>query len=766
MRITWKLAGWVLVAVFLLALLAGGLAARHYWTQLLQQNGIETLSWQGMGLSFDGLVLEKLELRQSGPVGDVVVQVRELETGWSWPEQGWRPQWDRLKAGQLQVDWYPETLTQGPGDQPPQSASPPELPAWLPAAIDIQQFDATAPCGTDRCTLSGSLSLTSTLPRQPQPGITRELRVQARVPQPWPVPGVGQIQGDLEMKLTAKRGQWYPQRLQADLELSQPAAWAQAAPEYVRPESLTLAIRPAPALPSAAADSPVPERSDLLPLQVSLNGRGGADVVIESHLAVTTSAPWVIRLGETRLEAALPELTVAGWTLTQPQVRTTVTGWLDRSTASLTFDKPTNLDIARLIPANGHSSVRVEKLGVQLTRTKLHARYQQSPFVLDELALSGPLVVKARQVHHRHLRPQAWAFNGKLNSSLERSRITGLLRAGSGTTANLDMDLPYGGTLRLNGKMRVSGEDEANALSRIFSGWPPLLSISGGTVSADVSLRQAKAQSPHVSAKLAFVEWDGLYDRTAWKGMNGSVDILLRNEQFRIDTPELTIEQVNPGLPLGPLRLVGDYEAPLARPDSGTLTIERALAEVLGGEVEIQPGSWDLTEAPVTIPIELRKLSLARLLQLYPAEGLAGTGILSGTVPVLFDPATGVEIKRGRIDALKPGGRLQLTAERLKALASQSETMKTVTRALEDFRYSVLDSGINYDDDGTLVLTLHLRGRNPEVGNGQPVVLNVNLEENIPALLKSLQLSGNVSDRVKERVKKLLEKRQQNSDDP
>jgi hypothetical protein len=40
------------------------------------------------------------------------------------------------------------------------------------------------------------------------------------------------------------------------------------------------------------------------------------------------------------------------------------------------------------------------------------------------------------------------------------------------------------------------------------------------------------------------------------------------------------------------------------------------------------------------------------------------------------------------------------------------------------------------------------------------VVLNITIEENIPALLTSLQLSGRVTDAVAERVEKLLEKRE------
>lgn len=770
MGIARKPVAWGLLAALLLAVLVGALAARYVWNETLRQAGIEELEWQGLDLSLHGVSVETLTLTQSLPTRNVEFLGRELVVDWQWPDwgDGWVPRLQAATAEYLDVNWSTK-----PGEKPAIQAQPaartlPELPTWLPAEIRVQQFEASVPCETGQCPLSGSVLVHGTP--------TDHIKVQATLSHPWPVPGVGRIKGNLDVDLAAEQGQCHPQRLQADLELSHPAAWAQALPEQVQPESLILAIRSTQETPPAAAGSPLSasEGNDspgLLPLNVSLKSHGGADVSVDSHLAVTTGAPWAVRLGKTQVEASLPQLVAGGWSLRQPRVRTTVSGWLDMTAASLTLAKPTTLHAASLssLSESTVNDVSVANLNVRLAGASFEASYQQEPFVLKTLELSGPLTVKAGQVQHPQLQPQAWAFDGNLDSNLSKTHVKGLLRAGSGTTANLDVDVPYQGAVQLNGRMRVSGEDEAEALSRIFTEWPPLLDVSGGTVSTDVSFRQslpqAKVQSPRVVAKLTFTQWSGLYDRTSWEGVNGTVDVRLQDEQLSIDTPELTVEQVNPGLPLGPLQLAGNYQAPLAQLSSGTLTFEQAVIQALGGEVHIQPGSWDLAQAPVTIPVELQQLSLTRLLQLYPAEGLAGTGILSGTVPVLFDPATGVEIDRGRIDALKPGGRLQLTAERLQALASQNETMKVVARALEDFHYSVLDSGINYDDDGTLVLSLHLKGRNPDVGDGRPVVLNINLEENIPALLKSLQLSGNVSERVKERVRKLLERRQQKSDD-
>lgn len=595
--------------------------------------------------------------------------------------------------------------------------------------------------------------------------VTGSVKVKAQVPQPWPAPGLGKINGNLEVALDAEQGRWQPETLSADIELTHPAAWIKKVPELMRPSSLLLSVQPGKAIASVSPIAKAGAEQTLLPLNVKLSSRGGANVTMNSHLAVTTSAPWRVQLGRTQLSAALPKYEAASWLLTSPRAHIALTGSLDANAAALKFGEGTVLEVDKLEPLSGTAATSINEtqlkgLLVNLAKTTLNAHYRLEQGELDKLSLSGPLGLKAEHIEHPQLLPQSWQFNGKVSSNLARTEVTGLLKAKAGTTANLDLNFPYQGPLQLGGKMRVSGEQEAEALSHIFTAWPELLTVSGGTVSANATYEQPKNGAMHLAGKLVFADWSGTYDRTAWSRMNGAAEFLLDEGRIKAATPELTIEEVNPGVPVGPVQLAGQYEAPLGQLAAGRLTLEKAHSGALGGEVTIQPASWDLAQAPVTIPVKLKQLSLARLLQLYPTEGLAGTGILSGTVPVLFDPATGVRVERGRIDALKPGGRLQLTAERLKALASQSEAMKLVAQALEDFRYSVLDSGINYDEDGTLVLTLHLKGSSPKVGKGQPVVLNVNLEENIPALLRSLQLSGKVSDAVTERVKNLLKKRE------
>ena len=59
-----------------------------------------------------------------------------------------------------------------------------------------------------------------------------------------------------------------------------------------------------------------------------------------------------------------------------------------------------------------------------------------------------------------------------------------------------------------------------------------------------------------------------------------------------------------------------------------------------------------------------------------------------------------------------------------------------------------MDTEVFYDEDGELLLSVQLQGRNPNMNNGQAINLNVNITNNIPSLLKSLQASRVITDEL------------------
>lgn len=166
-----------------------------------------------------------------------------------------------------------------------------------------------------------------------------------------------------------------------------------------------------------------------------------------------------------------------------------------------------------------------------------------------------------------------------------------------------------------------------------------------------------------------------------------------------------------------------------------------------------------MTELPARVPVWLNNVQVNRLMEVYPAEGLSGSGTLEGEIPLLVSD-DGIQVAGGVVRAVSPGGTLRLPADRLRALAQNNDTMNLVVRALQNFNYELLRSTIDYDQDGTLSLGLRLEGSNPEVRDGYPIVVNLNLQEDIPALLTSLQLSGRVNEAVTEKVRDLMKERE------
>ena len=163
----------------------------------------------------------------------------------------------------------------------------------------------------------------------------------------------------------------------------------------------------------------------------------------------------------------------------------------------------------------------------------------------------------------------------------------------------------------------------------------------------------------------------------------------------------------------------------------------------------------DLAAASQRVDAHLRGLQLPLLLEAYPTEGLSGTGVIDGELQVQRSDA-GISIEKGSLKAREPGGALQFRSAKIQALGQANPAMRLVTEALDDFHYALLASDVHYSADGKLDLGLRLQGRNPALEGGRPINFSINLQEDIPALLTSLQLSDRVSETIQRRVQERL----------
>lgn len=467
-------------------------------------------------------------------------------------------------------------------------------------------------------------------------------------------------------------------------------------------------------------------------------------------------AGWSLAIEQSTVGMALPDIHAGAWQITGSRASVSPSVTASGVSATFDFEPPSHVTTDRLVFSGAREPLVLSDLRAELGRTRLTVDYGATGPVTERLAIEGKISVAASRVEHPLLTTQAWHFDGTVEGRLANLEIRGTLVSAAGLEVELDATIDRDEGVSVAVETAILGQQDLTVLKETLASWPEMLSVDTGDVRLSANILIAPDGEFNVSGTGEFEGVSGILNRTAINGVTGRVRGSLADARITVGLRDLRIDQINPGIPVSSVRLTGDYAAPVSRWRNGRLDVQQARARFLEGTLRIPPGTYDLSGDTGTVPIELQQISLGQLLQVYPAEGLSGSGLLSGRIPLAID-GDGVEVTGGQISAIDPGGRVQLPADKLQAMLGGSQAMDLVVQALQNFHYSVLRSTIDYDEQGTLTLGLRLEGRSPALQGGQPVILNVNLEEDIPALLTSLQLSGRVNEAVTERVRKLLQ---------
>ena len=718
-----------------LALVVAGFWAHRAWQDVLRESGIERLQWQGLTLSGTHLQLAQLSLTRRQTGQSLNARFQKLRLNWQW--RGLKPHFTQLEVAQTQLEQIQSGLKRearlegfsltggGTGFDPPfQRLHLEQLTlGWQPASDASSRHASDSSGSSERGLPPLPESLPDWLPRHidvPQFSARLPCKKGACL-----VSGGLSLQWRTDSRITPVP--WETIMGQAELHLKLPEPWA-------------------------------------LPLGARLEG--------ELDLALALKAGRLKgKLTDTRLSLQLPQWTRAGWQLQGLQADLALSGEAGDGRLTFGLGEGSNLQLARLRPAaktGATPELRMQDLQLDLQDLEVSAHYEQDypqiqskpTDLLTEIKARGPVALNLGELQAPYLAPQAWHLTGEFSADSARVRMNIEVRNRAELGLDLTLDHAFGGALTAEAQFAGQGEATARALAQTFPDWPGELTVSEGRLEAQARLEMPPEAATRLDGGLRFESLGGIYDRTAWAGLTGPLNFELRGEQLSVRTAGLHLDSLNPGLPMGPLQLAGDYRATLAEPLTGLLALGSAQMELLGGELWLQPGRWELADRPLRFPFEFKELDLGQLLQAYPAEGLAASGRLSGELPVLID-RQGLHLAQGRVTAREPGGRLALPADSVQALSRASQPTQLVAQALQDFHYSVLTSRIDYNRDGTLLLGLRLEGKSPNIESDRPVILNINLEENLPALLTSLQLSGRVNEAVTRKVRELMRQEEQ-----
>lgn len=294
-------------------------------------------------------------------------------------------------------------------------------------------------------------------------------------------------------------------------------------------------------------------------------------------------------------------------------------------------------------------------------------------------------------------------------------------------------------------------------LSQLIQPWPfPEMEVTHGTASASAEVSFGKAlnktgtpiQIKQLHGIVDFKEMGGFLIPTIMEGFTAQVEILGEDETLHIPTTPVRIRNIQSAIGLTETTFLFSAR-PFPQTSTPTLSIINMKTHLLGGKVSLSNTVIDPSATTHKVNLKVRGLDLGEILRLEQKETVKGTGTLDGMLP-LFISEKDVEVHQGSIHARSPGGTLQLdiAEETANSWAKTQPNFDLIVKSLKNYQYTKLEVGVDYEKNGILKLATKLEGKNPDFRKGVPIHFNLNIEENIPALMKSLSLVKNLENKI------------------
>jgi hypothetical protein len=339
---------------------------------------------------------------------------------------------------------------------------------------------------------------------------------------------------------------------------------------------------------------------------------------------------------------------------------------------------------------------------------------------------------------------RSWTLDADL--ALDGTQLFGggALRSASGS---LDVRLELGATgsgpghppalsswdaLRAEGTVRIRAED---------ADLSPFVPSFGGEGSVSVALAEGRLR----------LASDDL-DLTAFGLAAQDVDLrlALRDLESLRTPPRQTIEvaRLVAGIDLG------GGAARFQLVDGGTLELEALDWRLYGGTLHTE-GRIDPAAESNRLTVAVDSLSLHELVGALGRDDLEVTGNLGGEITLRLEDGR-IFADHGRLTAEEAGGVIRYRS----GMAGASvQGLDLALRALEDFRYRTLRVEVGGEITGEMTLAIRVEGSNPEVYDGYPIQLNLNLEGPLAAVVQGSTTGFRVQDAVEKRFQERGEAR-------
>jgi len=317
------------------------------------------------------------------------------------------------------------------------------------------------------------------------------------------------------------------------------------------------------------------------------------------------------------------------------------------------------------------------------------------------------------------------------------------------------------GMLMLGTDRAINLSAVSDRLSRLIRPWPYPADIISGTVAFHTSMQWWANKPFQLSTRLQMKNAGGFYQQMVFSGLNTVQDLnLLPVLQTVKSVPGkrightglIRLEHLDSGILISNihLQLALNHEENFYLP---VITLHNLEGHIFDGNFYSRKITLNFNHTVNRFTLKIRNINLATIARSQPLPGLSVDGKLNGVLPIELN-RRGVYIHQGYFDNAGRKGYIRYQPKIGKGQISTSPLSTIVLKALRDFRYSKLSADLSYTPDGSMSAALHLSGISPGLGKNRQVKLNINTQQNIKDLLKSLRYTQGLNDSIDAVVRK------------
>jgi hypothetical protein len=262
----------------------------------------------------------------------------------------------------------------------------------------------------------------------------------------------------------------------------------------------------------------------------------------------------------------------------------------------------------------------------------------------------------------------------------------------------------------------------------------PGLQFEGGNLSGKGRLHYRSEQPLEVQFSLQGRDLRGRWKDAAFSGLQIQGSLASEPRWHTLSPAMIAVSSLESSLPLHDIRmqvsLLGDRSGPLR------VRVSNLTAAAFDGLLRV-PELEVISGRPVTFRLEAQHIDVSQLLS-YSQYNMQASGRVNVSIPLEVVDGT-IRIQDGRITTSSGGDIRYSPSDAMKSRAKENPQLALALDALEQFNYRSLDAHFDYGDKGILTAQVALVGSSPKVQDGRQIEFNVNVQDNVPALIESLR---------------------------